>query len=64
MKKQKAWFITGAFKAMELEVVKTVLTNGAKVIATSQSLDEQPENISGASENLRTLKVDIICRQE
>ncbi|SFQ76157.1 SDR family NAD(P)-dependent oxidoreductase, partial [Flavobacterium akiainvivens] len=41
MSKQKVWFITGASKGMGLEVAKTVLANGGKVIATSRNLKEQ-----------------------
>lgn len=41
MKKQKVWLITGASKGMGLEVAKTVLANGDKVIATSRNLAEQ-----------------------
>lgn len=64
MSKQKVWFITGASKGMGLEVAKTVLANGDKVIATSRNLDEQIESIGEASENLLPLKVDITKEEE
>ncbi|KOS05292.1 short-chain dehydrogenase [Flavobacterium akiainvivens] len=59
MSKQKVWFITGASKGMGLEVAKTVLANGGKVIATSRNLKEQIVSIGEASETLLPLKVDI-----
>jgi len=59
MKTQKVWFITGASKGMGLEVAKTVLFNGDKVIATSRNLQEQIANIGQATENLLLLQVDI-----
>ena len=64
MSKQKVWFITGASKGMGLEVAKTVLANGDKVIATSRSLDEQIESIAEESGNLLPLKVDITNEEE
>lgn len=64
MSKQKVWFITGASKGMGLEVAKTVLANGDKVIATSRSLDEQIETIAEESGNLLPLKVDITNEEE
>jgi NAD(P)-dependent dehydrogenase (short-subunit alcohol dehydrogenase family) len=64
MSKQKVWFITGASKGMGLEVAKTVLANGDKVIATSRNLKGQIESIGEASENLLPLKVDITNEKE
>lgn len=64
MKKKKVWFITGASKGMGLEVAKTVLANGDKVIATSRNLAEQIKNIGEASENFLPLKVDITNEDE
>lgn len=64
MSNQKVWFITGASKGMGLEVAKTVLANGGKVIATSRSLEEQIESIGEASENLLPLKLDITNEEE
>ncbi|SFQ78647.1 SDR family NAD(P)-dependent oxidoreductase, partial [Flavobacterium akiainvivens] len=46
-------------KGMGLEVAKTVLANGGKVIATSRNLKEQIVSIGEASETLLPLKVDI-----
>lgn len=64
MKKQKVWLITGASKGMGLEVAKTVLANGDKVIATSRNLAEQIKNIGEAGENFLPLKVDITNEAE
>ncbi len=52
MNKQKVWFITGASKGMGLEVAKTVLANGDKVIATSRSLEEQIKRLGSEADNL------------
>lgn len=64
MKKQKVWLITGASKGMGLEVAKTVLANGDKVIATSRNLAEQIKNIGESGENFLPLKVDITNEAE
>ena len=64
MTKQKVWFITGASKGMGLEVVKTVLANGGKVIATSRNWDELVTNPGEASENFLPLKMDITNEAE
>lgn len=64
MRKEKVWFITGASKGMGLEVAKTVLANGDKVIATSRNLNEQIKSLGEASENLLPLKVDITNEKE
>jgi NAD(P)-dependent dehydrogenase (short-subunit alcohol dehydrogenase family) len=64
MSKQKVWFITGASKGMGLEVAKTVLANGDKVIATSRNLNEQIESIGEEWEHLLPLKVDITNEEE
>lgn len=64
MNKKKVWFITGASKGMGLEVAKTVLANGDKVIATSRNVAEQIKNIGEASENFLPLQVDITNEAE
>lgn len=64
MSKQKVWFITGASKGMGLEVAKTVLANGGKVIATSRNSDELVTNPGEASANLLPLKMDITNEAE
>ncbi len=64
MNKQKVWFITGASKGMGLEVAKTVLANGDKVIATSRSLEEQIKSLGSEADNLLPLKADITNENE
>lgn len=64
MKKQKVWFITGASKGMGLEVAKTILSKGDKVIATSRNLEEQIRNIGQPGDNFLPLKVDITNEAE
>lgn len=64
MSTQKVWLITGASKGMGLEVAKTVLKNGDKVIATSRNLQEQINQIGTANENCLPLQVDITNEAE
>ncbi len=59
MSNQKVWLITGASKGMGLEVAKSVLANGDRVIATSRSLAEQIASISEATENFLPLQMDV-----
>lgn len=64
MDKAKVWFITGASSGMGLEVAKTVLANGDKVVATSRNLQEQLESIGEETDNLLPIKVDITNENE
>ncbi|WP_293918173.1 MULTISPECIES: SDR family NAD(P)-dependent oxidoreductase [unclassified Sphingobacterium] len=64
MSKQKVWFITGASKGMGLEVAKTVLANGDKVIVTSRSLEEQIKGLGAETDTLLPLKADITNENE
>lgn len=59
MSNQKVWFITGASKGMGLEIAKTVLSSGGKVVATSRKLQELIQNIGEADENFLPLELDI-----
>ena len=64
MKTQKIWFITGASKGMGLELTKTVLAHGGKVIATSRSTERLLQNLGRASQNLLPLELDITNEKE
>lgn len=64
MSRGKVWFITGASKGMGLEVTKTVLAYGDKVIAVSRNLQELTNNLGRTSEDLLPLKVDITNETE
>lgn len=59
MSTQKVWFITGASKGMGLEITKTVLNNGGKVIATSRNTDTLLEKIVDYKDSLLPVKLDI-----
>lgn len=54
----KIWFITGASKGIGLELTKTLLKNGNKVVATSRN-GKNIENKIGNSQNLLALTVDL-----
>ena len=64
MSTQKVWFITGASKGMGLEVVKAVLNNGDKVIATSRSTDGFLESLGENDKNILPLIMDVTSEQE
>lgn len=49
---------------MGLEVAKTVLANGDKVIATSRSLEEQINSLGAETNNLLPLKADVTNENE
>lgn len=55
----KVWLITGAAKGMGLEVAKTVLANGDKVIGTSRNLKDLIENIGEENENFLPVELEI-----
>lgn len=59
MNEQKIWFVTGASKGMGLEIIKAVLNNGGKVIATSRNTEELLEKIVDYKDNLLSVKLDI-----
>ncbi|MFC2188244.1 SDR family NAD(P)-dependent oxidoreductase [Fulvivirgaceae bacterium LMO-SS25] len=56
--KDKIWFITGASKGIGLELTKTLLANGNKVVATSRNA-KSIEGEIGNSQNLLALSVDL-----
>ncbi len=56
--KEKVWFITGASSGFGLELVKILLSNGNKVVATSRNA-ANIENQVNDSQNLLALTLDI-----
>jgi NAD(P)-dependent dehydrogenase (short-subunit alcohol dehydrogenase family) len=64
MSEQKVWFITGASKGLGLEVAKTILAKGDKVIATSRNMRELDNGLGEASGNLLPITVDITNENE
>ncbi|WP_295127662.1 oxidoreductase [uncultured Chitinophaga sp.] len=59
MSTQKVWFITGASKGLGLSFVKTLLTQGYRVAATSRKVEDLHNSIGSTSENFLPLSVDI-----
>ncbi|MDV6167450.1 SDR family NAD(P)-dependent oxidoreductase [Flavobacterium sp. DG1-102-2] len=59
---QNVWFVTGASKGLGLSLVKRLLNEGYKVVATSRSLGDL-ENAVGNHTNFLPLVVDILNEQ-
>lgn len=59
MENQKVWFVTGASKGLGLTLVKTLLSNGLNVAATSRNLNDLTKAV-GEHENFLPLAVDLI----
>jgi NAD(P)-dependent dehydrogenase (short-subunit alcohol dehydrogenase family) len=58
MSTNKVWFVTGASKGLGLTLVKTLLQNGYRVVATSRTLDILKADV-GAFENFLPLQCDV-----
>lgn len=59
----KIWFVTGASRGLGLEIVRTVLKAGNKVVATARN-PKTIEEALGKSENLLALKLDVTKQSE
>jgi NAD(P)-dependent dehydrogenase (short-subunit alcohol dehydrogenase family) len=64
MKKSKVWLITGASRGMGLEIVKSAITAGYKVVATSRDTDRVAKSIGESSDNLLVVKMDVTNQKE
>ena len=64
MKKSKVWFITGASSGFGLEISKSALAAGYKVIATGRSADKVANAIGETSDNLLAVKMDVTSLTE
>jgi NAD(P)-dependent dehydrogenase (short-subunit alcohol dehydrogenase family) len=64
MKERKVWFITGASSGIGLEIAKSALETGYKVVATSRDPDKVLKSISVTSENLLVVKMDVTISKE
>ena len=64
MKKSKVWFITGASSGFGLEISKSALAAGYKVIATGRSADKVANAIGETSDNLLAVKMDVTSPTE
>ncbi|MBT33919.1 MAG: short-chain dehydrogenase/reductase [Thalassobius sp.] len=58
MKTNNVWFVTGASKGLGLAMVKTLLTKGYKVAATSRNKKEL-ENVVGKQQDFLALEVSL-----
>ena len=59
MEKSKVWFITGASSGIGLEISKSALASGYKVVATGRDTDKVSNAIGASSDNLLVVKMDV-----
>ena len=64
MKESKVWFITGASSGIGLEIAKSVLAAGHKVVATGRNTDKIFRSIANSSDNLSVIKMDVTDPKE
>ncbi|MFT3683272.1 MAG: SDR family NAD(P)-dependent oxidoreductase [Ferruginibacter sp.] len=55
----KVWYVTGASKGLGLALVKKLLVQGYKVVATTRNLDELKKAVNNQSENFLPLNVSL-----
>ncbi|MCC4229067.1 SDR family NAD(P)-dependent oxidoreductase [Zunongwangia profunda] len=56
---QKVWLVTGTSKGLGLHLIKLLLSQGHKVIATSRTTDVLKKEITSFKENLFPIELDI-----
>ncbi len=64
MKKNKVWLITGASSGIGLEIAKSALAAGHKVVATGRDTDKIAKAIGDSSDNLLVVKMDVTSPKE
>jgi NAD(P)-dependent dehydrogenase (short-subunit alcohol dehydrogenase family) len=64
MKENKVWFITGASSGIGLEIAKSALATGHKVVATGRDPEKVIKSIRMTSENLLVVKMDVTISKE
>ena len=64
MNKSKVWFITGASSGIGLEISKSALAAGNKVVATGRDMEKVSKSIGEAYENLLVVKMDVTNSKE
>jgi len=64
MGKNKVWVITGASSGIGLEIAKSALAAGHKVVATGRDTEKISKSIGTASDNLSVVKMDVTNSKE
>lgn len=64
MKQSKVWFVTGASSGIGLQIAKSALAAGYKVVATGRNTDKISGSIGNSSDNLLILKMDVTDLKE
>ena len=64
MKQNKVWLITGASSGIGLEIAKSALASGHKVVATGRDTEKVSKSIGAASNNLLVVKMDVTDSKE
>lgn len=64
MKENKVWFITGASSGIGMEIAKSALAAGYKVVATGRDPKKVLKSIGVTSENLLVVKMDVTNSNE
>jgi NAD(P)-dependent dehydrogenase (short-subunit alcohol dehydrogenase family) len=63
-KENKVWLITGAGRGLGIDITKSALKAGFKVIATGRNIEKVAEAIGVSSEDLFIVKLDVTDPQE
>ena len=64
MKESKVWFITGASSGIGLEIAKSALAAGHKVVATGRNTEKVSKYIGVTTDNLLVVKMDVTNSKE
>lgn len=60
METKKVWFVTGASKGLGLTLIKKLLLNNYRVVATSRSIEGLIQEIGNANDQFLPLAVDLV----
>ena len=64
MKQNKVWLITGASSGIGLEIAKSALAAGQKVVATGRNMEKVSKSLGAASGNLLVVRMDVTNQKE